>query len=121
MKRFLPAILSSLALFVLFSSPTVAAFVDGEPGLTRSFNTSLDHCQRQYTERLRLRDREQEYRTEKARYTEAAGMKCETERWYDLGLLECALFVPIFGLFLPFFGVTLIDTLRYARRSPSPE
>jgi hypothetical protein len=116
MQKLLPSALSSLAFLVLFSSPPVAAFVDGEPGLARHSETSLDHCQKQYTERLRFRDTEEEYQAEKVRYTEAVGRKCQGEKWYNLGLLECALFVPIFGLFLPFSGALLIDTLRSTNR-----
>jgi hypothetical protein len=57
-------------------------------------------------------DREGEYHAEKTRYAEAVARKCAAERWYDLDLLECVLFVPVFGLFLPFFGVFFIGTVR---------
>jgi hypothetical protein len=57
-------------------------------------------------------DREREYHSEKSKYAEAVERKCRAEKWYDLDLLECVLFVPVFGLFLPFFGIVLIGTVR---------
>ena len=106
-------------LFLIFAgffySTPVAAFVDGEPGLKRPPSSSLDDCQRKFAETLRLVDGEREYHAEKTRYAEAVARKCSTEKWYDLDLLECVLFVPVFGLFLPFFGVFFVGTLRSRR------
>jgi hypothetical protein len=119
LQRRLLGIFSFLILAALFSSSPVAALVDGEPGLQRPAASSLDNCQSKFAEALRLGDREREYRAEKARYAEAVSRKCSAEKWYDLDLLECILFVPVFGLFLPFFGLLFIGALGSMRRSSS--
>jgi hypothetical protein len=115
--------LLGISLFLIFAgflySAPVAAFVDGEPGLQRPAASSLDDCQSRFSEALRIGDREREYQAEKARYAEAVARKCSAEKWYDLDLLECILFVPVFGLFLPFFGLIFISSLGSMRRSSS--
>ena len=120
MQKLLLSTLSFLIFLVFVATPPVAAFVDGEPGFARPSEASLDHCQRRYAERLRLQHREREYQAEKARYGEATARRCGEEKGYDPGFLECLLFVPIFGLFLPFFGTLLIGTLRSTRESTFP-
>ncbi len=104
--------ISSFLLVAGFFYSTPVAFVDGEPGLQRPAAASLDDCQTKFAEALELRDREREYHADKARYTEAVASRCGGEKWYHLDLLECILFVPVFGLFLPFFGFIFISTLR---------
>jgi hypothetical protein len=106
-------------LFGLFYITPVSAFVDGEPGLQRPAASSLDDCQTKFAEALKSRDREREYHVEKARYTEAVASRCGGEKWYDLDLLECILLVPVFGLFLPFFGFIFIGSLRSIWKSSS--
>jgi hypothetical protein len=116
--------LLGISLFLIFAgffySTPVAAFADGEPGLRRPPSSSLDDCQRKFAETLRLVGREREYHAEKTKYSEEVARKCSTGKWYDLDLLECVLFVPVFGLFLPFFGVIFIGTLRSIWGSSSP-
>jgi hypothetical protein len=112
--------LLGISLFLIFAgffySTPVTAFVDGEPGLQRPPASSLDDCQSKFAEALRSRDREREYHAEKARYTDAVAGRCAGEKWYDLDLLQCVLLVPIFGLFLPFFGLIFIGTVRSSYR-----
>ena len=50
---------------------------------------------------------------------QALAKLCSEERWYDLGFLECVLFVPLFGLILPFFGLMIIGTVRSVRQTSS--
>ena len=115
--------LLGISLFLIFAgflySTPLLAFVDREPGLQRPVSSSLDDCQRKFAEALRLGDREREYQAEKTRHAEAVARKCSAEKWYDLDLLECVLFVPVFGLFLPFFGLSFIGALGSVRRSSS--
>jgi hypothetical protein len=103
----------------LFCSLPAVAFVGAEPGVSRGGDAPLDDCQNRFAEALRFIEREQAYASEKARYQQAASERCEQEEWYDLGLLECVLFVPIFGLILPFFGLMIIGTVRSVRRMSS--
>ena len=117
-RRLLEISLFLIVAGFIYSTP-VGAFVDGEPGLQRPASSSLDDCQRKFAESLRLGDREREYRAEKARYEEAVARKCSAEKWYDLDLLECVLFVPVFGLFLPFFALLVITEFGSMRRSSS--
>ncbi len=90
-----------------------------EPGVSRAGGASLDDCQKRFTEALRFVDREREYSAEKARYQQAAVERCSEGKWYDLGFLECVLFVPLFGLILPFFGLMIIGTVRSVRQTSS--
>jgi hypothetical protein len=121
MRNLPPGAFVVLVLFTLFCVPPASAHVSGEPGWTGSSDSPLDRCQSQYAEALRLADRERDYRADKARYAEDLQRRCAGAKWYDLGLLECLLLVPVFGLFLPFFGFILVGTLRSGRNSPSPE
>ena len=119
MRRSLLGVFSFLMFFGLFCTTPVAGFVGGDPGIERPSDSPVDHCQRNLAEALRSRDREREYHAEKARYTEAETRRCGGEKWYDLDLLECILFVPVFGLILPFFGFFFIGTLRSIWKSSS--
>lgn len=103
---------------LLYSCP-VAALVGPEPGLSRAGGARLDDCQKRFTEALRFVDREREYSAEKAKYQQSTAERCSEERWYDLGFLECVLFVPLFGLILPFFGLMIIGTVRSIRQTSS--
>ena len=119
MRGLLFGVFSFLLICGLLSAYPVAALVGPEPGVSRTGNTSLDDCQKRFTEALRFIEREQDYASEKARYQQAEAKRCSGEKWYDFGLLECVLFVPIFGIVLPFFGLTVIGTLRPVRHAPS--
>jgi hypothetical protein len=66
---------------------------------------------------LRFIDKEREYSAEKARYQQAMAKRSSEKRRYDLGFLECVLFVPVFGFILPFFGLMIIGTMRSTQRT----
>ena len=112
MHRFLLGSFLLLIIFELMFSCPAAARVGAEPRVRSHGDHSFGQCQNQFTEALRAIEREREYAVEKARYQEALASKCAGEKWYDLGLLECALFVPLFGLVLPFFGIMFLGTVR---------
>jgi hypothetical protein len=121
MRRFLLGILSLLIICELLSSFPVAAWSGADRGGRNHISNSLEPCQSQFVEALRTIEREREYAVEKARYRETVARKYAGEKWYDLGLLECALFVPLFGLVLPFFGSMLLGAVRSAWTTPSQE
>lgn len=121
MRTLLLGTLALLLLPLLVNVPPASADRSGEPRWTGSSDSPLDRCQSQYAEVLRLLDREREYQAEKARYAEAVERRCAGTNWYDLDLLECLLFVPVFGLFFPFFGFILVGTLLSRKKSPLPE
>ena len=120
MQRLLLAAFSLVHICVLFCSCPAAAQVGPQPGVSRAGSTTLDDCQRRFTEALRFVEREKEYASEKARYQQATAKRCSGEEWYDIGFLECVLFVPIFGLIIPFFGLMIISTVRSNRKTSSP-
>lgn len=119
MRRLLLGAFSFVLICELMCSCPVAALVGPEPGVSRAGGASLDDCQKRFTEALRFVDREREYSAEKARYQQAAVELCSEGKWYDLGFLECVLFVPLFGLILPFFGLMIIGTVRSIRQTSS--
>lgn len=121
MRGFLLGTFSLLIICGLLCSCPLVARVGAEPGVRSHSGYSIDPCQKQYAEALRVIKREQEYAVEKARYQEAVARKCAGEKWYDLGLLECALFVPLFGLVLPFFGLIFFGTVRSVWIAPSQQ
>jgi len=117
MRGFLPGAFSCLLICTVLCSCPVAAWVGPEPGVSRAGDSSLDDCQKSFTETLRFIDREKEYASEKARYLQATAKRCSEKRWYDLGFLECVLLVPVFGIILPFFGLMIIGSVRSVRRT----
>ena len=117
MRRLLLGAASFVLICGLLCSCPVQALAGAEAGVSRAGNTAVDHCQKRFTEALRFIEREDEYASNKARYRQAVAKRCAEERWYDLGFLECVLFVPIFGLILPFFGLTIIGTVRSIRKT----
>ena len=119
MRGLLLGAFSFVLICELMCSCPVAALVGPEPGVSRAGGASLDDCQKRFTEALRFVDREREYSAEKARYRQATAERCSEEKWYKLGLLECVLFVPLFGLILPFFGLMIIGTVRSIRQTSS--
>ena len=119
MRRLLLGAFSFVIIFGFLCTCPAAALVGPEPGVSRAGNTPLDDCQKTFTEALRFIEREQEYASEKARYQQATAKQCSEERWYHLGFLECVLFVPLFGLILPFFGLMIIGTVRSIRQTSS--
>ncbi len=121
MRTFPLGVFFLLVLSTLFWVPPASAHMDGELRWIGSSDSPLDRCQTQYAEALRLVDKEREYRVEKARYAEEVQRRCEEAKWYELDLLECLLFVPIFGLFLPFFGFILVGTIGSRGKPPSSE
>ena len=119
MRRLLLGTFSLLVICELLSGCPVAARAGAEPGVRSHRSHSLGQCQNQFTEALRAREREREYAVEKARFQEALASKCAGRKWYELSLLECALFVPLFGLVLPFFGIIFFGTVRSRWTAPS--
>ena len=112
MRRVLPGAFSLVLVGHLLCSFPAAAFVGPRPGVSRSGGASLDPCQKKLVETLRFIEREREYASEKAKYREAAASRCADRKWYNLGFLEYALLVPVFGLVLPFFGGILLGSVR---------
>jgi len=121
MRRFLYGIFSLLIISELLCSCPVSAWGGAAPGARSLGANSLDPCQSRFTEALRAIEREREYAVEKARYQESVARKCAGEKWYDLGFLECVLFIPLFGLVLPFFGIMLFGTVRSVWTASSKE
>jgi len=119
MRRLLLGAFSFVLICEFLCSCPVAAMVGPEPGVSRDGGARLDDCQKRFTEALRLVNREREYSAEKARYQQAKADRCSEEKWYDLGFLECVLFVPLFGLILPFFVLMIIGTMRSIRQTSS--
>jgi len=119
MRRLLLGVFSFVLICGLLCSCPAAALVGPEPGVSRAGGTPLGDCQKRFTEELRFVDRQREYSAQKARYQQALAKLCSEERWYDLGFLECVLFVPLFGLILPFFGLMIIGTVRSVRQTSS--
>lgn len=103
---------------LLFVRPVVSP-ARAEPGISRAAMAPLDDCQNRFANTLKFLEREREYAVEKGKYHEALSRRCAAERWYDFGLLDCAIFVPLFGLILPFFGLTIINSLRSRSRKSS--
>ena len=119
MRRLLLGAFSFVLICELLCSCPVAALVGPGPGVSRAGNTLLDDCQKRFTEGMRFIDRQREYSAEKARYQQTTAGRCSEQKWYDLGFLECVLFVPLFGLILPFFGLMIIGTVRSIRQTSS--
>ncbi len=118
MQRFTAGSLTLLSLLLLCSLPFKAlADPPGEGSGMRG--RPLDDCQKKFAETLQFMDREREYRADKVRYQTLVAQRCAGRQWYEPGLLECALFVPFFGLILPFFGVMLLERLDAVRRKPA--
>jgi len=119
MRRLVLGAFSFVLISGLLCSCPSAALVGPEPGVSRYGGTPLGDCQKRFTAALRFMDKEREYSAEKTRYQQAMAKRCSEERWYDIGFLECVLFVPLFGLILPFFGLMIIGTVRSIRRTSS--
>ena len=116
MRRLLPGAFSLVLVSNLLCSFPAAAFVGPRPGVSRSGGASLDPCQRKLVGTLRFIEREREYAAEKARYQEDVERRCKERKWHDVGFLEYAFLVPVFGLVLPFFGGILLGSVRSAWR-----
>lgn len=112
MKKHLLLFLSLLVLSGILSSAPAASFVGDETGPRRFGGTELETGRARYAEALIAQEREREYRSEKQQYLQTLERMCAAEKRYDLSLLECVLFVPLFGLVLPFFAVMFFGTVR---------
>lgn len=120
MRRIALGALSLVILCEFLCGSPLEAGAGIEPGISIQGGNSLAPCQSQFAEALRAIEREREYTAEKSRYQEALSRRCAGEKWYDLGFLECALFVPLFGIVLPFFGIILFGSVRSALISSPP-
>ncbi len=119
MRKLLPGALLLVLIGNLLWSFPAAAFVGPTPTASRSGGGLLDPCQKKFVEALRFTDREREYAAEKARYREVVAMRGAGQKWYELGFLECALLLPVFGLVLPFLGGVLFGSARSVWRAVS--
>ncbi len=112
MRRHLTGVFSFLFIFLTLCIWPVAALEGPAAELGGLEGNPLDGCQKKFAESLRFLDRERDYAEKKVRYQQALADRCAGRKWYDLGFLECALFVPLFGLILPFFGMMFFGSLR---------
>lgn len=117
MRPLLPSVFALVLVFEMLGCRPVRAFVGPTPGVSRSDDASLDGCQKRFAELLRFIHREREYATDKANFQDTMADRCTRQKWYDFSILQCVLFVPVFGLILPFFALMLFGAVRSIRRT----
>ena len=119
MRRLLLTVLALALICELLCCQRATAFAGTSPGVSRSGDAPLDECQKKFAELLRFMRRENEYAGDKANYAEAVEDRCAHQKWYDFSILQYVLFVPLFGLILPFFGLMIFGAARSIRRTSS--